>query len=123
MGTVDDNGIGIRNIDAVLNNCRRQQHIVVVVREVEHNLLQLLRLHLSVSDGDTGIRDVFMNHLGDMRQIADTVVDEIDLSIARHLEIDGICDDLRAKGMYLRLNGIAIGRRCLDDTQVTGTDE
>ena len=76
-----------------------------------------------MSDGDTGIRDVFMNHLGDMRQIADTVVDEIDLSVARHLEIDSICDDLRAEGMYFCLNRIAIGRWCLDDTQVASTDK
>ena len=64
-----------------------------------------------------------MNHLGDMGQVADAVVHKVDLSVARHLEVDSIGDDLRTKGVDLRLDGIAVGRRRLDDTEVAGTDE
>ena len=74
-------------------------------------------------DGYTGIRNMIMNHLSDMGEVADAVVDEIYLSVARHLEVDSIDDDLCAEGVYLRLDGITVGRRRLNDTEVTGSDE
>ena len=119
MGTIDDNRVGIRNIDTVLYNCRREQHIVVVVLEVKDNLFQFFGFHLSVSHSNTCIRHILLNHLFDTRQIADAGINEIHLSITRHLEIDGIGNNLRTKGMYLCLNRIAVGRRGLNDTQVT----
>ena len=64
-----------------------------------------------------------MNHLGDVCEIADAVVDEIDLSVARHLKVDGIGNDLRTESVDFRLDGIAVGRWCLDDAEVAGTDE
>ena len=123
MGTVDDDGVGIRDVDTILNDGGREQHIVVVIGEVEHNLLEFLRFHLSMTDGHTGIRDILMYHLGNMSEIADAVVDEIHLSVARHLEVDGIRDNLRSECMYLCLYGIAVGWWCLDDTQVAGSNE
>ena len=76
-----------------------------------------------MSDGDAGIRDILVDHLRDMRQVADAIVHKVDLSIARHLEVDGIGDDLGAEGVNLRLDGIAVGGWCLDDTEVAGTNQ
>ena len=123
MSRIDNNGVGIRDIDTILDDGRREQHVIVVVGEVEDDLLEFLRFHLSMSDSHTGIRDIFMDHLRDMGQVADAIVHEIDLSVARHLEVDGISDDLSPKGMNLRLDGIAVRGRCLDDTEVTGADQ
>ena len=123
MGTIDDDGVGVGDIDAVLHDGGREQHVVVVVREVEHYLLELLGLHLSVTNGDAAVGDVLMNHLGNLVQLVDAVIDEIDLSVAAHLEVDGIGDDLCREGMYLCLNGIAVGWRRLDDTQVAGAHQ
>ena len=64
-----------------------------------------------------------MNHLCNVGQVADTIVDEIHLSVARHLKINSVSDDLRTKSMYFRLNRIAVGRRRLDDTQIASTNE
>ena len=75
-----------------------------------------------MSYGDSGIRDVLMNHLSNMCQITDAVVDKINLTITRHLKVDGISNNLRTKSMNLCLNRIAIGRRCLDNTQVSSAD-
>ena len=123
MSRIDNDGVGIRDVDAVLNDSGGEQHVVVVVREVEDDLLELLGFHLSMSDGDAGIRDILVDHLRDMRQVADAIVHKVDLSVARHLEVDGIGDDLNTKGMDLRLDGIAVGGRCLDDTEVAGSNQ
>ena len=64
-----------------------------------------------------------MNHLGNVLQVADAVVDEIDLPVARHLEVDGIGNDFGSEGVNLRLDGISVRRRRLYDAQVAGTDE
>ena len=118
MGTIDDDGIGIGDVDTILDDGGGEQHIVVVVGEIEDDILEFAWLHLSMTNGHTGIGDVLMNEVGYLLQLTDTIIDEVDLTIARHLEIDGIGDDLCAKGMYLSLNGIAVGRRRLDDTEV-----
>ena len=123
MGTIDDDGVSIGYVNTVLNNGRREQHIVVVVDEVEDNLLQLLGFHLSVTYGDAGIRDVLLYHLLDALQVVDARIDEVHLSIARHLKIDGISNDFRSHRVYLRLYGVTVGRWCLDDAQVAGTHQ
>ena len=123
MGTIDDDGVGIGDVDAVFDNRRGEQHIIVVVGEVENDLFEFFWLHLSMSDGHTGIRDILMDHIGNLLQLTDAVVHEIDLPIARHLEVDGISDNLCTESMYLRLNGIAVGGRCLNDAEVTSPDE
>ena len=123
MRTIDNDGVGIGNINAVLDNSRREQHVIVIFGEAQHRLFHFLGLHLSVPDGDTAVGDIFLNHLSEMRQVADTVVDEVNLPIARHLEIDGFDDDLWREGVNLRLDRIAIGRRCLDDAEITGSEE
>ena len=118
VGTIDDDGVGVGYVDAVLDDGGREQHVVVVVLEVEDDFLQLLRFHLSVTHCHAGVRDVLLDHLTDARQVVDAWVDEVDLSVARHLEIDGIGDNLRTQRVYLRLYGITVGRWRLDDAQV-----
>ena len=76
-----------------------------------------------MADGDTGVGDILMDHFSDVGKVADAVVDEINLTVSRHLEIDGVGDDLCTKGVNLRLDGITVRGRRLDDTEITGSDE
>ena len=76
-----------------------------------------------MTHGDTGIRDIFADEFLDALQVVDARIDEIHLSVARHLKIDGVGNHLCTKGMYLGLNGIAVRGRRLDDAQVTGTHQ
>ena len=115
---VDDNGIGVRNIDTVLHDGSREQYIVVEVDEPHHHLLQFLGFHLSMTDGHTGIRHIFSDHQSKFRQVTDTVVHEEHLSVSAHLELNGIRNHLFVEGMHLGIDGIAVRRRCLDDTHV-----
>ena len=123
VGSVDDDGVGIGYVNTILYDGCREQHVIVVVLEIEDNLLQFLRLHLSVAYGNTCVRHVLMYQLADALQVVDARIDEIHLTVARHLEVYGVCNNLSTKGMYLRLDGIAVGRRCLDDAQVAGSHQ
>ena len=118
MGTIDDNGVSIRDVDAILYYRGREEHVVVIVGKIKDDLFQFLWFHLSMSHSHTRIRHIFQNHLFETRQVVDTWIDEIHLSITRHLEINGIGYNLRTKGMNLRLYGISVGRWCLNNTQV-----
>ena len=120
---IDDDGVRIRNVNTVLHDRRREQHIIVVIDETNDDFFQLLRLHLSVSDGNAGIRNIFMDDLSDMVETFDAVADEEHLSVATHLKVDGIGYHLTAERTDFCLYRIAVGRRCADDTHITGTHQ
>ena len=123
LGTIDDDGIGIGDVDAVLDDGGGEQHVVVVVDEVEDDVLQLFGFHLSVSHGDAGVRHILMDEFLDTCQVVDAGIDEVHLTVARHLEVDGVGNDVGSEGVYLRLYGVTVGRRCLDDAQVAGAHQ
>ena len=71
----------------------------------------------------TSLWNMGVNHIGNALQVVDTRIDEIDLPVARHLEINSLSYDFRAEGMNLCLNGIAIRGRCLYDAQVASAEQ
>ena len=76
-----------------------------------------------MTNGNAGIRHILLNHFLDTCQVVDAWIDEIHLSVARHLKINSVRNNFCTKGVYLRLDGIAVGRRCLDDAQVAGSNQ
>ena len=123
VGIVDDDGVGIRNIDAILDNRRREQHIIIVVDEIHDDALQLLGFHLPMTNGHATIRHILHDESLDFLEVRDAVVDEEHLSVARHLVVDGIGDEVAAIGAELRVDGIAVGRWCADDAHIAGSHE
>ncbi len=81
MGTINNDGVGIRYVDTVLYDSSREQHIIVVIREVENNLFQLLWFHLSVTYCNTGIGHILLYYLGYVFKIGNAIVDKINLTI------------------------------------------
>ena len=120
---VDDDGVGVGHVDAVLHNRRGEHHVVVVVHEVEDNLLQVLRIHLPMTYTHARIRYIFVYHLLQFAEVADFVVHDKHLSVAAHLEVDGFGKDFGREGVYLCLNRVAVGWGSLDDGQVSGSQE
>ena len=118
---VDDDGVGIGHVDAVLHDGGGEHHVIVVVHEVEDNLLQVLRIHLSMADTHTGIGHVLVYHLLQLLQIADFVVHDEHLPVAAHLEVDGLGKDFGRESVYLGLDGVAVGWGSLDDGEVSCT--
>ncbi len=49
---VDDDRIGIRNIEPALDDRRRDQHIGLPIHETLHHLLEFILVHLAVADLD-----------------------------------------------------------------------
>ena len=123
MRTIDDNGVGIRYVDTVLYDSSREQHIIVVIREVENNLFQLLRLHLSMTYCNTGIGNVLLYDLGYVFKIGNSIVDKINLTITGHLEVYSLRQNLGRESMYLGLYGITVRRRSLDNTKIARANQ
>ena len=74
MGIVNNNGVGIRNVDTALDDGGGEKHIVIVIHEIEDNLLQLFGLHLPVTDAHTAIGDVALDECFQLQEVLDAVV-------------------------------------------------
>ena len=123
LGVVDDDRIGVGNVDAVLDDGRRHQHVEFPVDEVHDEFLQLLGRHLAVPDGHTGLRAEARDQPLEGRQVLDAVVDEIDLAAAGEFRLDGIADDLLREDVRLGEDRLAVGRRGRNDGQVPRTHQ
>ena len=119
----NDDSVGIRDIETRLNDSCRDEHIVVVIGKAQHDVLELLRRHLSVSDGNAGIRNALVQHVGQFRQSTYAIAHKEHLSVATHLEVHGFGYHFGGEHVQFRLDGIAVGWRCLDDTEVASPHE
>ena len=52
LGAIDNQGVGVWNIDSGLDDRGRNQHIEALFPEVNHHLLECRLTHLPVSNGD-----------------------------------------------------------------------
>ena len=123
LGIVNDDRIGIRHVDTALDDAGRNQHVVFVIDEVEDDLFQLLRFHLPVADGYTGIRHFASDQRFHLVDVLDAVIDEEHLPVAAHLEVDRFADDVRIEAFHLSLYRIAVRRRRRDARQVACSHE
>ena len=120
---VDDDGVGVRNVEAVLDDCRRQQDVVLPLDEAEHRALELVLGHLAVADDDLRVGHQALQQVTDREDRFHPVVDEIDLSAARHFVSHRARDDGRVELDDIRLDRESILRRRLDDRHVANADE
>ena len=51
VGAVDDHGVDVRDVDAVLDDRRGEQHVEVAAGEGVHAAVELLLVELAVADG------------------------------------------------------------------------
>ena len=123
LGVVDDDRIGVGDVDAVLDDGRRHQHVELPVDEVHDEFFQLLGGHLAVPDGHAGLRAETRDQPLEGRQILDAVVDEIDLAAACEFGPDGVADDLLRENVRLGEDRLAVGRRGRDDGQIPRTHQ
>ncbi len=59
---VYDNGVDIRHVDSALYDCGGEQHVEIVVAEVDYGFFKLFGGHLSVSHYGAGIRNKPLYH-------------------------------------------------------------
>ena len=123
IGAVDDDRVGVRDVEPVLDDGGRQQHVEFPGDEVQHRLLELVLVHLAVADDDARLRHQPLNQRADRENRFDAVVDDVDLPAALDLVPDRPGDDLRIELDDVGLNRQPILRRRLDDRHVADADE
>ena len=82
VGLVDEDRVGVGNVEPALDDRRGQQQVELVVDEVEHHLFQLPFGHLAVADADAGLGHDLPQPPGEVFDVVDAVVDEEDLPAA-----------------------------------------
>ena len=118
LGVVDDNGVDIRHIDAVFDDCGGYEHIVVVIGKVDNYLLEIFGLHLAMTHHHAGIGHNAMHHIFEVREAVDVIVHYKHLTVARHLEIDSFAQYIIVEGIHRGEYGITVGRRGVEGAQV-----
>jgi len=89
---VDDDGVGVRDVQSALDDRGAEQQVGLAVGEFEHHPLQLLRWHLAVADGDARLRDQPAQPLRHCADRLHAVVDEVHLTVALELAEHCITD-------------------------------
>jgi hypothetical protein len=120
---VDDDGVGVRKVQARLDDGRADQHLGLVFEKVQHDLLELFRPHLPVRHGDSGFR----HRIGELERDAfdrfDAVVEKENLAAALQLAQDGIADHAIIVTRDIGLDRQPVERRRLDDAQIADSHQ
>ena len=82
VGAINDDGVRVRNIQAALDDRRREQHVGLAVDEGGHHFLQIVRVHLAVTDDHPGVRQERLEAVRHRLDGRDAVVEEEDLAAA-----------------------------------------
>ena len=88
MCVVDDDGIGIGYVYSVLHYRRGKQQVILMIHKSHDDFLQLFRTHLPVTYGNTAVGHNAFYLPCKSFEGGNAVVDEIDLTVAAHLEVD-----------------------------------
>ena len=123
IGAIDDDGVGVRDIQAAFDDRRREQHVGLAVDKPRHHLLQVIAVQLPVPDHDARVRDQRLELSRNRLDGHDPVVQEKDLAAPVQLALDGVADHafvvLRDDGLHRQA---VLGRR-LDGAHVAGAGE
>ena len=92
VGVVDDDGIGVGDIEAGFDDGRADQHIDPALHEVDHRLFEFVFGHLAVADGDAGIRHDALHFVGHLVYGLHAVMEEKYLPLAVQFADDGLAD-------------------------------
>ena len=111
VGLVDEDRVGVGNVQAALDDRRGQQHVVAAVDETEHHLFQLVLVHLAVADGQPGLGHDLPQPPGEDFDVLDAVVDEEDLPAAVQFAQHGVADQLGIEASHAGFDGQAVLRR------------
>ena len=78
--TVHEDGVGVRYVNARLDNRGAEQDIRATVVKIAHHALQIALVHLPVGNRDARFGDEFGEHLAAVLNGGDFIVQEIHLS-------------------------------------------
>src|ERR1017187_1832021 len=95
VGAVDDDGVGVRDIEAALDDGCANQHVNLAFHETMHHFLKLMLVHLAVTDIAAAFRfeQQVAQPFGDHLDALDAVVEEVNLAAAVEFALDGLLDE------------------------------
>ena len=108
ISLIDDDRVGVRDIEAGLDDRRADEYVSAALNEIEHRLLQLLLGLLAVPDQDLGLRYQFAQLRSDAFDAMYAVVDEVDLAAALKLT-----DDRLPHEAVVELGDVCLDRQAL----------
>ena len=88
VGALDDQGVGVGDVQAGLDDRGADEHVELLVPEVEDDLLEPVLAHLAVGGGDAGLGHQLADAGGGPLDRGHLVVDEEDLALAQQLAPD-----------------------------------
>ena len=118
VGAVDQDRVGVGDVEARFDDGRAQQHVRFAAVELQHRGFQRPRVHLAVSDDEPGLRHQVLQPRAHPFDVLHAVVHEEDLPAAAQLPKDGFPDDAFAETDYLGADRQPVRGRCLDHRQV-----
>ena len=118
---VNQYGVGVGNIQSVLDDGRAQQQVVISPHECKHPVFQFFGLHLAVRHADfhvgyQPVQDIFYG-----REFLHFVVQEKYLASPVEFITDDTLDFVLVEQDNLCLDGNPVGRRGIDDGKVPGS--
>ncbi len=123
MCVVDDDGIGVGDVNATFYNRRADQNIKAAFDKIVHHLFQLVALHLSMSHANASIWTQALYHACNFLEILNAVIDEKYLATPLYFVANRIANNFFVHRDDLGMDGMAIGRRRLNDAQITRPHE
>ena len=120
---VDDDGVGIRDIEPALDDRCAEQNVRIAAHKFRHDILEFVLRHLPVTDQDACARHEVFDAVFEVSDGMHAVVQEVDLSAARHLALDRIADDALVITADDRLDRNAVRRRCFDRAHVARAEQ
>src|SRR5690606_22420379 len=92
-GLVDENRVGVGNIEAGFDDRRGQEKTEFAPHESRHGRLQFVRGHLAVYDSNRNFWDNRVNLLAHRVDVMHAIVDEIDLASAIEFPHDRVANE------------------------------
>ena len=123
LRVIDDDRVGIRNIEPAFHDVRANQHIMTLFDEVNHLLFELLAFELSVRDGNIHFGSNAMNHRGHFLDVANPIMNEENLSAATDFKFHFFFDLFRIENHHLGFNRLAVRRRGIDNGKIARSQQ
>ena len=111
IGIVDENRIRVGNVQSALDDRCCQQHVKLVVDEIDHHLFQLTFRHLSMADFDRGFGHDVSQLLRKRLDVMHAIVDEVDLAVTAQFPHDRMANQLVTRTSDASVDSHAILRR------------
>ena len=123
MGGVDNDGVGVGNVNARLDDIGTHQHVKFALNKTQHGFFELVAFHLAVRHANARLWHEFHDDIANGLNVIDAIVDKKHLPATVEFVADGIADKHLVENVYFGADGLAVGRRRVDNRQIARAHE